>query len=205
MRGWFVWGVLGILVLPGVVWGQSPLEELERRLESGRMAPREPGYLGLTADSTVTGRGLRVVAVRPGGPADEAGLRVGDVLLELERRPLRTLDDLGDILKFRAAGQSVALTFERGGERHVVSVRLAGRPELSREPPMPDGAPAEEVLPPVGEALPAPTALAPGKATRDEIESLLRESAELRRRLEAFERRLIELQERIEREEAVRP
>ncbi len=203
MRGWFALAIVGALLASEGGFAQSPLEELERRLESGRLTPREPGYLGLTADDA-GGRGLRVVAVRPGGPADTAGLRVGDVLVEMERRPLRTLDDMGDILRFRAAGQSVALTFDREGVRHVVTARLTGRPVATKEPaPGEEPAPIiEEILPPPAEDAPSPAAPPASASPREEIESLVREAAELRRRLETLERRLTVLQERLKAEEA---
>jgi membrane-associated protease RseP (regulator of RpoE activity) len=189
---------------------QSPLEELERRLESGRVAPREPGFLGVTADDRVTdGRGLLVAAVRPGSPAETAGLRAGDVLLELERRPLRTLDDLGAVLQFRAAGESVNLTFERDGERHVVTAKLAARPAAAsviappaeapvaptEKPPVrvePDS--TDEFLPPpVESVVPFPKRSTAPMDPRDELAALRREADELRRRLEDLERRLAEL------------
>jgi membrane-associated protease RseP (regulator of RpoE activity) len=121
---------------------------LERRLESGRSTPREPGYLGLMADEN-GGRGLRVVGVRPGSPAEAAGLRAGDVLLELERRPLRSLDDLGTIMRFRGPGDSLGLTFERDGKRHVVTARLIARPAPPKE-----GAAAGSAKPPADAAPP---------------------------------------------------
>jgi membrane-associated protease RseP (regulator of RpoE activity) len=202
--------VAAVLLSASVAVAQSPLEELERRLESGRLAPREPGFLGVTADDRgMQGRGLRVDAVRPGSPAELAGLRMGDVLLELERRPLRTLDDLGSVLQFRAAGESVNLTFEREGERHVVTARLAARPPATREiAPAELGAPDENVAPapkkpeiegeslppPVEDVVPFPKPPAVSSSPRDELEALRRESAELRRRLEELERRLAEVE-----------
>jgi membrane-associated protease RseP (regulator of RpoE activity) len=205
------WVAMGNAAAPA----QSPLDELERRLESGRTTPREPGVLGLTADES-GGNGLRVVAVKPGGPAEAAGVRVDDVLLELERKPLRTLDDLTGILKFRAAGESVGLTLSRGGERYVVTARLASRtaaPAGSATPPAaypPAAPPAGEALPPRVEetvpfprpkattsppTTPPPSAEAPPPG--DELTALRREAVELRRLLEALERRLAELEARL--------
>jgi membrane-associated protease RseP (regulator of RpoE activity) len=201
------------------------LEELERRLESGRTAPREPGYLGLMADENA-GRGLRVVGVRPGSPAEAAGIREGDVLIDLERRPLRSLDDLGAVLRFRAAGDSIGLTFERAGKRHVVSARLAARPGAppveappgpdaplpgveplpveSDVPPTDDAAPREaNVAPPVENAVPfprLPAATEPPEVEPESSaspESLRRELAEVLRRLERIERRLAALEEKL--------
>jgi membrane-associated protease RseP (regulator of RpoE activity) len=212
MRGFLFF--VAILLCSSTAFGQSPLEELERRLESGRLTPREPGFLGVTADDRgMEGRGLRVEVVRPGSPAETAGLRSGDVLLELERRPLRTLDDLGAILQFRAAGESVNMTFEREGERHVVTARLAARPSAAGgiappaagSPPPDDVTPTpknpdvdeESLPPPVEDVVPFPKRPASAASPRDELASLRRESAELRRRLEEVERRLAELEARL--------
>jgi membrane-associated protease RseP (regulator of RpoE activity) len=127
MRFWLWLTAIGWFSLPAAALAQSPLEELERRLESGSTTPREPGYLGLMADEN-GGRGLRVVGVRADSPAEAAGIREGDVLVELERRPLRSLDDLGNIMRFRGPGDSLGVTFERDGKRHVVTARLVARP-----------------------------------------------------------------------------
>jgi membrane-associated protease RseP (regulator of RpoE activity) len=178
----------------GAVRGQSPLEELERRLQSGALAPRTPGYLGLTADDRDTdGRGLRVVAVQPGSPAEAAGLRVGDLLVEIERRSLRTTNDMSAALASRTAGQSIAITLERAERQHVVTARLGTRPAAdAAEEPLPAPEPSE--LPPPS----PPRILAPEvRSPAEEIDSLRREAAELRSRLEQLERRLAELEARV--------
>jgi membrane-associated protease RseP (regulator of RpoE activity) len=142
------------------------LEELERRLESGRISPREPGYLGLMADEN-DGRGLRVVGVRPGSPAESAGIREGDVLVEMERRPLRSLDDLGNIMRFRGPGDSLGLTFERAGKRHVVTARLVARPVPREE------SEAGEATERLGETAPSPKTLQTDESLPPPIESVV--------------------------------
>jgi S1-C subfamily serine protease len=72
--------------------------------------------------------GVLVAGLEPGGPAEKAGLREGDVVLTFGGRPVRGIDDLHRALTEEAAGTSVALSLLRGG--HLVGLDLV--PELSR-------------------------------------------------------------------------
>lgn len=67
--------------------------------------------------------GLMVVDVEPGGPADEASLRKGDLVFGTEELDFRTIDDLQDCLA--AQNDVVRLRFRRGARaaERVVSVR----------------------------------------------------------------------------------
>jgi membrane-associated protease RseP (regulator of RpoE activity) len=179
----------------GLANAQSPLEELERRLEGGAATLSSPGYLGLIADDADTsGRGLQVITVRPGSPAEAAGLRANDLLVEIDRRPLRTLDDLSAALTTRAAGESVAITFERGGSRQIVTARLSNRATAE---PADAIAPLESNEPPTVEALPTPPAASTALPAQEELQELRREADDLRRRLEQVEQRLKELETRL--------
>jgi S1-C subfamily serine protease len=87
--------------------------------------------------------GAIVASVVKGGPADKAGLRTGrdrfrfqsqevprggDVIVGVDRHPVRREDDLGAILQGYQPGQTVALAVVRGGKRQNVRVRLGKRP-----------------------------------------------------------------------------
>ena len=74
--------------------------------------------------------GLLVRAVEPASLADAAGLRPGDVLVEVCGRELRSRSQLGAILD--NASEPVELTALRGQGRMVVQLALAARP-TSRE------------------------------------------------------------------------
>lgn len=52
--------------------------------------------------------GLVIVHIEPGGPADQAGLQRGQVILHLGRFQVRTLNDIGSLLSGVATGQRVA-------------------------------------------------------------------------------------------------
>jgi Do/DeqQ family serine protease len=70
--------------------------------------------------------GVALTDVFPGGPADKAGLRRGDVVLRVEGREVTD----NEALRFRIAtqpiGQTVKLTLWRGGREGVLPVTLTG-------------------------------------------------------------------------------
>jgi serine protease Do len=80
---------------------------------------------GLRVDSLAE---PRVASVRPGSPADEAGLRPGDVLRMIDGRPVREGIDFDIALIDRRAGDVLDLAVDRGGERVRTALRLAARP-----------------------------------------------------------------------------
>jgi S1-C subfamily serine protease len=102
--------------------------QLER---NGRVAR---GYLGVSSGETQpVNQGARVQAVANGGPADEGGLRAGDVIVALEGRPVRDPDDLSALVSDRRPGEKVELTVERGGERRTLTVELGTQPRAAQQ------------------------------------------------------------------------
>jgi serine protease Do len=72
-------------------------------------------------------RGVLVGHVQPGGPADEAGLEHGDVLLRLDGDEVRDPRELSFAIAGREPGTAVTMTFLREGELREVEVTLATR------------------------------------------------------------------------------
>jgi putative serine protease PepD len=62
--------------------------------------------------------------VVPGGPADGAGLRSGDIIVEIDGRSVDTPDELVVFLRSREPGDEVTLVYERGGTEHEVTLTL---------------------------------------------------------------------------------
>lgn len=58
--------------------------------------------------------GVVVTAVKPGSPAEEAGLRQGDVILEVNRNPVKTLAAYRQAVKQLEKGRNVLLLVQRG-------------------------------------------------------------------------------------------
>ena len=98
------------------------------------------GYLGINiqnldrdrapAFGLEEGKGALVVSVDPETPAGKAGLRHGDVVLEVDGREIRETRDLIDYVSARRPGEKVRLTVLREGKRTTIDVTLGERPGL---------------------------------------------------------------------------
>ena len=85
-------------------------------------------YLGTIPDmGAVDVRGVRLTGVRPGSPADKAGLMAGDVIVEFAGRPVNDLYEYSDALRTHKPGDVVQIVAERKGERITLSATLGSR------------------------------------------------------------------------------
>lgn len=87
-------------------------------------------------------RGVLVQEATEGGPAAEAGLRQGDVIVALDGEPIDRVGELQQEVAERSPGAEVELSIVRDGREETVSVVL-GEAELppsapAREPSSPD-------------------------------------------------------------------
>lgn len=86
-----------------------------------------PPYLGIMVDEAPDG-GVLVRDVVQNGPADQAGLKKGDVLTAINDQDVSP-DTIRDVLAAFAVGDVVTLSVERGGETLTLEATLAARPE----------------------------------------------------------------------------
>ncbi len=61
--------------------------------------------------------GMLLSGVRPGGPADSAGLERGDLVVELKGREIRDIYDLMYVLRESKPGEEATVVVERDGDR----------------------------------------------------------------------------------------
>ncbi|HEY3108891.1 MAG TPA: trypsin-like peptidase domain-containing protein [Chloroflexota bacterium] len=80
--------------------------------------------LGLAQES-----GLLLVGVEPGGPAEQGGLLIGDLLIALAGDPIRDTDDLQRALGSDRVGQALAARVVRGGQAADLSLTVGERPQ----------------------------------------------------------------------------
>jgi serine protease Do len=73
-------------------------------------------------------RGAVVVRVFDDSPAQAAGLRSGDVITAVAGRPVDSREAFSTATATLAAGQTIALTINRGGDTRTINVRGGERP-----------------------------------------------------------------------------
>jgi S1-C subfamily serine protease len=111
-------------------WGLGlavPINDTSRRIVGSLIANGRVrrAYLGLVstpaplpaalAQRTGQRRGLRIVDVVPGSPADRSGLKAGDLVLEAGRRPVADAQSLQRLLFADAIGRPLPMTVHRLG------------------------------------------------------------------------------------------
>ncbi len=73
---------------------------------------------------------LEIEKITPGGGADEAGLKAGDVIVAVDNKPLQKIDDLSAALDEHKVGDKVRISFSRQGKTSNADVRLTAKAEL---------------------------------------------------------------------------
>ena len=101
-------------------------------LENGYVSGRP--YMGITylavtnaqtaAQLNVNAYGVYVVDVVQGGPADKAGLKVGDRIVSIDGTEIARKDDLGTLMQQHTAGDTLSITVARDGQMQTVSLTL---------------------------------------------------------------------------------
>jgi aminopeptidase YwaD len=85
-------------------------------------------YLGSIPDMAAPDvQGLRLTGVRPWSPADSAGLKAGDIVVELGGKPVTDLQTYSDALYSHRPGDEVDIVVLRARERLRVRVKLGRR------------------------------------------------------------------------------
>jgi len=98
------------------------------------------GYLGVGTEDLTPDKAKRigipfepgalVNVVQPGSPAEAAGLRPNDVIVEIAGRRAEGSGGLQRIVQARAPGENVAVVFLRGGRRATAQVHLTENADL---------------------------------------------------------------------------
>ncbi len=120
---------LGVIIPAAIAWRTAA-----EVLQHGH--PRR-GYVGLAGQPVQLAarqqqdvsreRGLLIIAVTPEGPADRAGLLVGDVILDFDGQRIESAEDLLDLLSADRVGKHVTIRMVRGGKPQDITLILAER------------------------------------------------------------------------------
>ncbi len=101
--------------------------ELARRvmddiIQNGKVIRGQLGFLGSEYRGTP---GIEVTAVANGSPADQAGLRAGDVILAIDGIQLESASKTLDMIAETDPGTTLELNVSRGGENMMISATVA--------------------------------------------------------------------------------
>jgi putative serine protease PepD len=86
----------------------------------------EHAYLGVSLE-TVNGS-VRITEVRAGTPAADAGLQSGDRITSVDGKAISSGEGLTGAIAAKKPGDTVSVTYSRGGQSHTVKIELASRP-----------------------------------------------------------------------------
>ena len=104
------------------------IEDLSNRETRPPVATADKGYMGvtvITSDSTMKDyynipEGVYIRETTENGPADKAGLKMGDVIIKIEGVNVSTSDDMIELLDTYAAGETITLTVIVSADRGYV-------------------------------------------------------------------------------------
>jgi membrane-associated protease RseP (regulator of RpoE activity) len=173
-----------------------PLPQAPKAEVPGPPAGAERGYLGAVVDDREDrGRGVRILQIIPGGPAEKAGLSKGDLITGVGGIRVRQVADFGGVLDQVIPGNTLTFEVLRGVTREKIDVVFGIRPGPQRPEPAPGDprapldlrAPGSVAAPPI----PQPPKATPGPKSPQR-------PGDDRARLEMLERRLEQLERRIE-------
>ncbi len=76
--------------------------------------------------------GVLVMRVIPDSPAASAGIRRGDVIVQIDGQPITTAEQLQNVVENSRLGQALQLKVQRGNQTQQLSVRTAELQNASR-------------------------------------------------------------------------
>jgi S1-C subfamily serine protease len=110
---------------------QTVVRVADALLDKGHIAR---GYLGVGLQPVALPEhlkqktGLIVLSVEPAGPADHAGVVIGDVFLSLDGKAVADTGDVQAVLSAEYVGKSVQASIVRGGSLQDLTITIGERP-----------------------------------------------------------------------------
>lgn len=98
---------------------QGPTPLLPQRIPTPEIPPEELPFVS----------GALIQWVEPDGPADEAGLKEGDIITAVDGQPVDRNHPLDQRIRRYDPGDRVEITYRRGNRERTVQVRLGEHPD----------------------------------------------------------------------------
>lgn len=146
-QGWWtrlatalVGGIGCMLLSVATACAQEPVPAAQRRIIIERFEP-SGGYLGVRVEDIDEARakekklkevrGVEVTSVEPESPAEQAGLKKGDVILEFNGYRVDSVAQFTRLVRETPPGRSVEIVVSREGKTEKLTARLGKRPTPS--------------------------------------------------------------------------
>jgi putative serine protease PepD len=115
----------------------NTVREVVPRLRAGATISR--AYLGVSTRDDPTGAGALVERTPTGGPAEKAGVQVGDVISRVGTHRIGTSTDVSPAIESKRPGDQVEVEVRRGGTSKTLHVTLGTRPQTVATPSLQTG------------------------------------------------------------------
>lgn len=124
-------------VFKGRASQNSPAPQVVTQPQSGTL-PRK-GWLGVggqptdetkaKANNLKTGEGILISAISPGATFEQIGIKVGDILLSINQKPINTPAEMIAMAQSLSEGDSIELSLISKGEKVTKKGEVKGRPK----------------------------------------------------------------------------
>lgn len=93
-------------------------------MANGSLVEEKRAFLGVMINDKNGQDGVLISGLSEDGPAEKAGMRKGDILVQISGEPIEKYDDLTRALKYRQPGDQVDIRLIRDGKKMTVRVKL---------------------------------------------------------------------------------
>ena len=147
----------------GLNWYRKDPNIVYAIVESERIGqePENAPFGGLTGEDAQVG--ARITSISQGGPAEHAGLKVGDIIIRMNDTAILSYDSFVREMRKHLAGETVHIEVSRERKSTVVELTFDKRPEAKEDQPPPPEQAGEGTAAAAGEPTAPPPAEAQGQ------------------------------------------
>ena len=111
-----------------------PIDTVKRVVDQLRAGGDvQHAFLGVgLADEAADGGGVAIEEISEGGPADDAGLQSGDVIVAIDGDKVETPEDVRTAIDSHQPGDEIEVEVRRDGDTQTETVTLGERPDQVR-------------------------------------------------------------------------